>query len=76
MTVIELVKVGLGAGGFDGLYSPGTCGCLATELAPCGEMPTDCKAGYKQTRSDGEWIVASQKAPMGDDEISTILDDC
>ncbi len=76
MQVIEIVKEGLKAQGFGGLYVPGTCGCLIDDLAPANCLSFECEAGHKQTRSDGEWIVARQKAPMSDDEISTILDDC
>lgn len=78
MNTLEILKVGLVQGGFDGLYSPGTCGCLKDDLATCCEsLPNDCKAGYKHTHSEnGEWVIADQKAPLSDDEISMILSDC
>ena len=45
--VLGLVRLQLVAGGFDGLYLDGECGCLVDDLAPCGEVSSDCTAGYR-----------------------------
>lgn len=49
MTVLKIVTEYLKANGYDGLYSiDGECGCKIGDLAPCGQMPTDCKAGFER----------------------------
>ncbi len=45
--VIEIVKSWLRGHGYDGLYNEGECACVVADLAPCGEIGHDCKAGYK-----------------------------
>lgn len=47
-TVRDLVKQGLAAGGYDGLFDEdGECACLADDLFPCYEVNPNCIAGYK-----------------------------
>ena len=64
--VVEMVRLHLVAGKFDGLYNPGLCACEVDDLAPCGEIQGDCTAGYKtfdkcdeECRGDGacEWHI-------------------
>lgn len=47
MTVREILTEYLRQHGYDGLYSPGECGCSLDELAPCGGLSLDCEAGVK-----------------------------
>ena len=48
--VKEIVRLWLEANGYDGLFNEnGECGCTLDDLAPCGEMSGDCRAGYKVT---------------------------
>lgn len=52
MTVREIVRDYLKANGYDGLFSPGECGCTLDDLAPCeggwvGNGIGDCEAGYR-----------------------------
>jgi len=75
--VIELVKQSLASNGFDGLYVSGTCGCEIYELSPGECLCESCEGGYKKTHSgSGEWVIASIKDKMSDDEISDILSSC
>jgi hypothetical protein len=73
MQLIEIVKEGLQAKGFGGLYVPGTCGCLIDDLAPASCLSCECEAGYKHTHSEtGDWVVARSKEPLSDAEIADI----
>ena len=49
MTAVEeIVKLWLEANGYDGLFNEnGECGCTLDDLAPCGQITGDCRAGYK-----------------------------
>lgn len=47
MEVKEIVKKYLEDNGYGGLYDGEECGCEVEDLAPCGEMPDTCIAGYK-----------------------------
>jgi hypothetical protein len=52
-SVIDLVKQGLRAGGFDGLLSDdGECGCEVDDLAPCTEILGSCVAGWRVAGCD------------------------
>jgi len=48
ITWLELIKEGLSARGFDGLYNPGVCACLIGDLMPCGEISPDCLPGVRK----------------------------
>jgi hypothetical protein len=74
MEVIEIVEIFLIEKGYDGLYSD-DCGCMVGDLAPCGEMKSDCCAGYKHVHSvTGDYVIASLKNPMSDAEIQDVID--
>ena len=67
MTVLEMVAAYLIAHHYDGLYSEGRCACKVSDLAPCGELQSDCRAGYN-TPCDGtcessecSWHMGAQK---------------
>jgi len=46
--VEDIVKGRLRLERFDGLWNPeGECACSIDDLAPCGQINLDCKAGYK-----------------------------
>mgnify|MGYP003637837780 CR=1 FL=1 len=47
MDVTDIVKSHLEKNGFDGLYRHDSCACVLGDLAPCGNMMSDCEAGYK-----------------------------
>lgn len=68
--VLEITKQYLVANGYDGLYNPGECCCEVSDLAPCGEIGGECRAGYKvpcpgpagcPADGDCEWHVAEKK---------------
>jgi len=46
MTVKEIVRQWLQDHGYDGLCSD-FCGCVFSDLMPCGEDASGCQAGYK-----------------------------
>jgi hypothetical protein len=47
-TVGDILKTWLKAGGYDGLFNSWSeCACEIDDLAPCGNVRFDCKAGYK-----------------------------
>jgi hypothetical protein len=33
--------------GYDGLYWPGECACLVDDFAPCGDIPRECRPGWR-----------------------------
>lgn len=54
-TVAYIVAIFLREHRYDGLFNADAgCGCLLSDLAPCGEMLADCKAGYKMPCTCGE----------------------
>lgn len=58
-TVQEIITIHLKQNGYDGLCND-DCGCLIDDLAPCGNISLNCKAGYKAT--DGESVyIQTQK---------------
>lgn len=61
--VTEMVRQFLIASDFDGLYSVGECACLKDDLAPCGEIKDDCRAGYKAPCDcgDHDWHVQESR---------------
>ena len=46
-TVRKIVAEWLEKNGYDGLYSPGECSCLISDLMPCDEACCECMAGFK-----------------------------
>ena len=59
-TVLEIVTEYLGANGFDGLWYDDECGCCVEDLAPCGEINGQCRAGHNVNTVDG-WIIGPDK---------------
>ena len=60
MTVLEIVEKYLRDNGYDGLYLPGECACKIGDLAPCGEINEDCRAGV---------IIDSENMGVGEDRF-------
>ncbi len=59
--VIDMVRSYLVIYKYDGLYNTnGECGCLRTDLAPCGEICIDCKAGYQVFNERG-WEIRDRR---------------
>jgi len=68
-SILTEVKSKLSAGGFDGLYVPGECGCTLEDLAPCGGCDRDegktfingCEPGYlfrdPRPGHGGGWMI-------------------
>jgi hypothetical protein len=54
MNVKTIIKEYLSARGYDGLVSDDCeCGCLAEDLAPCGDIDESCKPAYNHgTKED------------------------
>ena len=52
--------------GFDGLYNPGECACLADDLYPCGERG-ECYPGVKkpcpEDCGEHDWHIGKKVAP-------------
>ena len=42
---LKVLRDGLKANGYDGLYVEDSCACKLDDLAPCGEMNGDCEPG-------------------------------
>jgi hypothetical protein len=70
MDIKEIVKSYLEDNGYAGLWSPeGECACVNDDLFPCGEVFSECEAGYKAACDCGEhdWhIVANKPEPPTD----------
>ena len=64
-TVLEMVALHLKTHGFDGLFNEGTCACKAEDLAPCGEISSECRAGYlapcPKDCGEHDWHIAEEK---------------
>ena len=62
MNVNEIIKSWLTTYGYDGLCNPDMeCGCLVSDLAPCGEVDgLGCVAGHKVMQGD-DWIIVKGK---------------
>lgn len=54
VTVEEIVRAYLVAGGYDGLYCPGECCCSVDHLFPCEQVSTECEPGYRLPCDCGE----------------------
>jgi len=63
MDVREIAEAYLAANGFDGLFYPGKCGCLLSDLMPCGNDPTDCMAGYKLPGNEEFDFLVGERLP-------------
>lgn len=76
-SLLDVLTVGLKASGFDGLFSPGICGCLVDDLSPGNCLDEHCKPGYKHTHSvTGDWIVSTSREALTDDEITETIEQC
>ncbi len=62
--VPEMVEGFLKQNGYDGLFQSGECACLIGDIAPCGEIHPDCKAGYK---SDCRGFITEEEEDAGEE---------
>lgn len=63
-TVIEIIKQHLIDNGFDGLYNEDLeCGCELDDLEPCGDIRSDCTAGYKHPGNEGNDFYIKDHKP-------------
>lgn len=61
-TVVKIVRRFLVEKGYDGLFSPGECACKLIDLEPCGQMTSECEAGYLHPGdADSDWYIRPQK---------------
>ncbi len=64
MNIWQIIEAGLTAKGYDGLYNEDgdePCGCLKTDLAPCGRSELGgCEPGY-----DDQETARRQGADVG-----------
>ncbi len=86
--IVDDVKNRLKAGGFDGLYADGACGCCLDDLCPCGEYKTEegepwpngCEAGFKHNDPRdldmGSWVISHSKTPPTQAEFDTVFARC
>lgn len=58
-TAQEIITIHLKQNGYDGLCTD-DCGCLIDDLAPCGSIGLNCKAGYKAVGVDGVYILTEK----------------
>jgi len=77
MTVIEIVKAHLIAGGFGGLVSEGGgCGCELDDLVPCSNDCSGCNVGHKHADPrpghEGGWAIWEQKEPPSLEQWSEV----
>ena len=73
MDVIDIISKYLDQNGYDGLYFPGECACLSSDLAPCGELQNNCKAGYKTDAPEDcpcDWHIGSKNSDNSCSECS------
>lgn len=66
MTVNEIVEQYLKANNLDGLFNEDLdCACLLADLAPCGEMGMECRAGMRvacpSSCNEHDWYVAEKE---------------
>jgi len=63
--VTHIVHAWLSNSEFDGLFNEDLeCGCKLDDLAPCGEIDPDCRAGYLIEPSpdpDYEFLISEEK---------------
>ena len=64
MTIIEMVEQYLKQNGYDGLFAESAeCACKVDDLEPCGNIQSDCHAGYLAPGDCGEhdWHIQEKK---------------
>jgi len=78
MRMIEIVALGLQAGGFNGLAVPGVCGCIVGELSPADCLSDSCEPGYKHTHSErsDQWVVSTKRDGVTDADIERTIREC
>lgn len=75
MSTMQVIRIKLDQGGFDGLFVPGECGCLKEDLAPCGLCEPDsagwingCVPGHRHYNPrpgrETDWAISASKIPM------------
>ena len=68
LNVLQIVEERLRADGYDGLtHCDGECGCLISDLAPCGDMLDTCEAGYRVPCEcgDHDYHIATERPAPG-----------
>ena len=67
MKTTDIIEEYLKKNGYDGLYVEGECACLVDDLCPCGEMSSNCAAGYRTPCDcgDHDYHVGHAKAKPG-----------
>lgn len=68
--VTAMVRAYLIQHGYDGLYTE-DCGCHVDDLAPCGDMPPTCQAGYRMATPWGE-IIGNVRVSLDTEEQQTV----
>lgn len=53
LTAEKMIEKYLKDNGYDGLFCE-DCGCEVGDLCPCGEIPLEAEAGYKQPCDCGD----------------------
>ncbi|UZP67687.1 hypothetical protein N1030_01590 [Desulfovibrio mangrovi] len=61
----DLIRKGLEAHGYDGLYCAGECGCDLSELFACGHIGEGCEPGYKVLREGSDEYYITGTKPEG-----------
>ncbi len=65
MDVSEIVAKFLQDNKYDGLYRAGDCACKLGDIAPCGEIGSDCEAGYLKPAnncSEHDWHIGAKNS--------------
>ena len=75
MEIKDIIIAHLIETGRDGLYNADSeCGCLADDLAPCGQINLDCKSGYKHYKEcETGWEIEDweiRETKQGDKDLS------
>lgn len=77
LDVLTIVNRSLKAAGYDGLVSPGEeCACLVDDLAPCGDLRSDCVAGVRRpmTKEEIEEELREEADKFEEDEEPWVID--
>jgi len=78
MDIHQIIRIGLEQSGRDGLFVGGICACKKDDLSPGDCLSDICEAGYlheHKTKPD-TWIISPDNAPISDDEIETVIQEC